>query len=64
MVTVPTRSWPGQADAGLDDIYTNKPEKLYSVYAEISVGSDHKLIKVTRYAKSMKKSVRYVKKRS
>ena len=64
MVTVPTRSWPGQVDAGLDHIYTNKPEKLSSVYAEFSGGSDHKLIKVTRYAKSMKKSVRYVRKRS
>ena len=52
MVTVPTRSWPGQADAGLDHIYTNKPEKLSSVYAEFSGGSDHKLVKVTRYAKS------------
>ena len=64
VVTVPTRSWPGQADAGLDPIYTNKPEKLSSVYAEFAGGSDHKLVKVTRYAKSLKKNVRYVRKRS
>ena len=64
VVTVPTRAWPGQVDAGLDHIYTNKPEKLSSVYAEFAGGSDHKLIKVTRYAKSLKRNVRYVRKRS
>ena len=64
VVTVPTRAWPGQADAGLDHIYTNKPEKLSNVYAEFAGGSDHKLTKVTRYAKSMQSSVRYVRKRT
>ena len=64
VVAVPTRSRPGQADAGLDHIYTNKPEKLSSVYAEFTGGSDHKLIKVTRYAKSVKNNVRCVRKRS
>ena len=63
LVTVPTRSWPGQEDAGLDHLYTNKPEKLSSVYAEFAGGSDHKLIKVTRYAKSLQRNVRYVRKR-
>ena len=57
LVTVPTRSWPGQPDAGLDHLYSNKPQKLSDVYAEFSGGSDHKLIRVTRYAKCMKKSV-------
>ena len=55
LVTVPTRVWPGQPDAGLDHLYSNKPHKLSEVYAEFSGGSDHKLIKVTRFAKSMKK---------
>ena len=64
LVSVPTRVWPGQPDAGLDHLYSNKPHKLSEVYAEFSGGSDHKLIKVTRYAKSVQKSVRYLKKRS
>ena len=55
--------WPGQEDAGLDHIYTNKPEKLSNVYAEFTGGSDHKLIKVTRFAKSIQRNVRYVRKR-
>jgi hypothetical protein len=63
VVTVFTRSWPGQEDAGLDHIYTNKPEKLSNVYAEFAGGSDHKLIKITRYSKSLQRSVRYVRKR-
>ena len=57
VVTVFTRSWPGQEDAGLDHIYTNKPEKLSNVYAEFAGGSDHKLIKITRYSKSLQRSV-------
>ena len=64
LVTVPTRVWPGQPDAALDHLYSNKPHKLSEVYTEFSGGSDHKLIKVTRFAKSMKKSVRYVRKRT
>ena len=63
IVTVPTRSWPGQDDAGLDHIYTNKPDKLSEVHAEFTGGSDHKLLKVTRYSKSLQRSVRYVRKR-
>ena len=63
VVTVPTRSWPGQPEAGLDHIYTNKPDKLSEVYTEYSGGSDHKLLKITRYAQSMRRNVRYVRKR-
>ena len=48
LVTVPTRVWPGQQDAGLDHIYSNKPHKLSEVYTEFNGGSDHKLIRVTR----------------
>ena len=64
LVSVPTRVWPGQPDAGLDHLYSNKPHKSSEVYAEFFGGSDHKLINVTRYAKSVQKSVRYLKKRS
>ena len=63
LVSVPTRSWPGQEDAGLDHVYTNKPEKLSNVHAEFTGDSDHKLIKIVRYAKSLQRNVRYVKKR-
>ena len=40
-----------------------RPEKLSNVDAEFSGGSDHKLIKIVRYAKSLQRNVRYVKKR-
>ena len=63
LVTVPTRSWPGQEDAGLDHVYSNKPEKLGNIQAEFIGGSDHKLIKVTRHAKSWQRNIRYVRKR-
>ena len=63
LVSIPTRAWPGQPDSGLDHIYSNKTEKLSEVYAEFPGGSDHNLIKVTRYSKSLKKNVRDVRKR-
>ena len=63
MVTTPTRFWPGQPSSGLDHLYTNNPGKLSEVYTELSGGSDHRLIKVTRFAKSIKKNARYVRKR-
>ena len=49
--------------AGLDHLYSNKPDKLSNVYTEFTGGSYHKLIKVTRYSKSMRRSARYVRKR-
>ena len=64
LVKEPTRVWPGQPDSGLDHIYSNKPEKCSEVYLEYSGGSDHKLLKITRYTKSINRSVKYVKKRS
>ena len=62
VVTTPTRLWPGQSSSGLDHLYTNNPEKLSQVHTELA-GSDHKLLKVTRFAKSVKRSSRYVRKR-
>ena len=63
MVNVPTRMWAGQSESGLDHLYTNRTEKLSDVYAEYTGGSDHKLIKVTRFSKSLQKRARYVRKR-
>ena len=63
MVTTPTRFWPGQPPSGLDHLYKNSPGKLSEVHTELTGGSDHMLIKVTRFAKSIKKNARYVRKR-
>ena len=63
LVSVPTRVWAGVQESGLDHLYTNKQDKLSEVYTEFSGGSDHKLIKVTRYSKSLKRNPRYVRKR-
>ena len=59
-----TLVWPGVQDSGIDHIYTNKPEKCSNIYMEFGGGSDHKLLRVTRFSKSMKNSHRYVRKRS
>ena len=64
MVQRATRVWPGVSDSGLDHIYSNKPDKCSEVYMEFRGGSDHKLLKITRYCKSLKRSARYVRKRS
>ena len=64
LVTVATRSWPGQEDAGLDHIYTNAPDKVSGVHADFVGGSDHKLIKITRFSKSLQRNTRYVRKRA
>ena len=64
LVTTATRAWPGQSESGLDHIYSNKPDKLSKVEAEFTGMSDHKIIKVSRFSKPLKRSVRYVQKRS
>ena len=63
LVTVATRSWPGQDDSCLDHLYTNRPDKLSDVRVLVNGASDHRIILVTRYTKSLKKNVRYIKKR-
>ena len=63
LVKSATRSWPGQIDSGLDHIYTNKPDKLSEVISEHMGGSDHKLLKVVRFSKSLKPCARYTRKR-
>ena len=59
-----TRVWPGQSDSGLNHVYSNKPEKLSDISLEISGGSDHKILRFTRFTRSMSRSVKYVRKRS
>ena len=58
-----TRMERGQPKAGLDHMYTNKPDKLSSVQTFYTGMSDHKLLKVTRFSKSYKQNPRYVRKR-
>ena len=63
LVTGATRLMRGQPQSGLDHLYSNKPEKLSSVQTFITGLSDHKLIKVTRFAKSFRQNPRYIRKR-
>ena len=62
-VCAATHSWAGQHPSCIDHLYTNKPEKITEVQAHINGGSDHKLISVVRYAKAIKRNVRYIRKR-
>ena len=64
LVTTATRAWPGQVESGLDHIYSNKPDKLSNVESEYTGMSDHKIIKVSRFSKSLRRNVRYIRKRS
>ena len=51
-------------ESGLDHHWTNRPDKLSEVKAEIIGKSDHKLITAVRYAKVVKVGQKYVRKRS
>ena len=53
----------GQVDSGLDHLWTNMPGKMSQIYSHFN-GSDHKVIMGVRFAKNIKNSTRYVKKRS
>ena len=64
LVTTPTRLSAVGSPSGLDHIYTNRSDKCSEVQAEIQGGSDHKLIKITRFSKVSIRKARYVKKRS
>ena len=63
VVTGATRLMRNQPKAGLDHLYSNKPEKLSTVQTFITWLSDHKLIKVTRFSKTFRQNPRYIKKR-
>ena len=64
LVSTPTRVSPSDPPSGLDHIYSNKPEKCSDVRVEFNGGSDHKVLKITRFSKSEVRSSRYVRKRS
>ena len=53
----------GQADSGLDHLWTNTPGKMSQIYTKYN-GSDHKVIMGVRFAKMIRNSTRYVRKRS
>ena len=53
----------GQADSGLDHLWTNIPGKMSQIYTKYN-GSDHKVIFGVRYSKIIRNSIRYVRKRS
>ena len=63
-VTTPTRIERGHPRAGLDHIYTNRPDKLSPVDSYFTGMSDHKLLKVKRFSKSLIPTQRFVRKRS
>ena len=63
-VVGPTRQGRGgQPDSGLDHLWTNCPGKMSQIYTRYN-GSDHKVIMGIRFAKLIRNSTRYIKKRS
>ena len=63
LIREPTHAQQGIATKCLDHIYATNPEKLSEASAEFTGLSDHKLIKVSRYSKTLKNYPRYVRKR-
>ena len=64
LVTTATIVSPTDPPCGLDHIYTNRPDKCSDVQTELNGGSDHKVLKITRFSKANVRSARYVRKRS
>ena len=54
----------GQLKAGLDQVCSNKPEKLSPVEIIWTGMSDHALLKTNRWSKTVPSQARYIKKRS
>ena len=63
LVTTATRVSPVAPPSGLDHVYTNRPDRCSEVRAELNGGSDHKVLKITRFSKANMRTARYVKKR-
>ena len=63
MIEVPTHAQQGVAVKCLDELYVTNPEKLSKLAVEFTGMSDHKLIKVSIYSKTLKNYPRYVRKR-
>ena len=64
LVSKATRVSPTDPPSGLDHIYSNKPDRCSDVSVEFNGGSDHKVLKITRFSKSDVRSMRYVRKKS
>ena len=62
LIQVPTHAQQGLATKCLDHLYTTNPEKISEVTAQFTGMSDHKVIKVLGYSKTLKSVPRYVKK--
>ena len=63
LVEVPTHAQQGVAVKCLDHLYATNPKKLSDLSAEFTGMSDHKLITISRYSKTLKSYPRYIKKR-
>ena len=63
LVTEGTRISPSGTLSGLDHIYTNKPDKCSQAFVENFGGSDHKLIRITRFTKAEVRKPKFVTKR-
>ena len=63
LVQVPTHSQFEVATKYLDHMYSTNPEKLSNVEATFTGMTDHKLIKIQRFSKSLKNNPRHVRKR-
>ena len=64
LVSQPTRFMPGMEPSGLDHVYTNHPEHMSKIQVRFQGGSDHRLVSVTRYTKSIIRKTRIIKRRS
>ena len=63
MIKKATRSWQGTATKCLDHIYTSDPSKMGDPEVVWTGLSDHALVKVKRYTKSLERKPRYIRKR-
>ena len=64
LVSTATQTWAGQEPSCIDLLYSNHPEKLSEVEAHYHGGSDHKVLKTTRFTKAAISKPRLIRKRS
>ena len=63
LVATATRFGENQSASCLDHIYANHPEKLSAIETHFHGGTDHKMIKMTRFTKSLISRSRVIRKR-
>ena len=63
LVQGPTRHWPNQPSTGLDHFFSNRPDKISSVYTQVWGGSDHMLVSGIRVSRSIISTPSYIRKR-